>query len=101
MAATKIRWDRMGREKTEITNTIIISELDEEEEAEDEAVAVNRMFNIDTGTVDAGYVRCTGMKTNRRVIFPPGRDVKEESVLETRIKMWRSLMKEYMKKNCD
>ena len=41
------------------------------------------------------------MKTNRRIIFPPGRPTKEEAVLEVRKEMWTNLTKQYILENCD
>ena len=41
------------------------------------------------------------MKTNRRIIFPPGRPTKEEAVLEVRREMWTNLTQQYIKEKCD
>ena len=40
------------------------------------------------------------MKTNRRVIFPPPRNSKEEALLEVRSQMWSQTFEDYVNENC-
>ena len=40
------------------------------------------------------------MKTNIRVVFPPGRQAKEEVLIEVRTQMWEQKFRRFMEKNC-
>ena len=50
--------------------------------------------------VDISNQTCTEMKTNRRVIFPPGRCSKEEATIEVRNRLWNDIVEKYMVDNC-
>ena len=84
MAATKIRWDRMGKDPGEVTHMTEKKEIEQDEEIEKEIFMSRRVFNEDESKIEMGYQVCTSMKTNRRVVFPPGRPNKEETNLEER-----------------
>ena len=59
----------------------------------------SRKFKQEEQSVDLGHQSCTDMKTNRRVIFPPGRNAKEEVLLEVRSEMWRQELEKYIDDN--
>ena len=96
-----MRWSRMGKPKEEVTHSIPIDEAELEEKIEEEIYLKTRKFDEDRATVNLGQQSCTDMKTNRRVVFPPGRPAKEEAVIEVRNKLWTDIVEEYMRNNCD
>ena len=100
MATTKIRWDRMGKPIEDIKYKRNIVEIEEESEIEKKIFLETRKFKEDELVVDLGYQTCTKMKTNRRVIFPPARNAKEEALIEVRSQMWSETFNEYVSKNC-
>ena len=97
MTAMKVRWSRMGREKDDITYTRKLEDVIEEEEAEKEVHMVKRVFKEKENNFDMGNMRNTDMKGSRRVVFPPGRPVKEEAKIETRIGIWKEVILKYIR----
>ena len=91
----------MGKSLEEIKLSRPLEQVLEEEEAKREVFLAKRVFDTDSGKDDLGFTRSTSMKTSRRVIFPPGRPIKEEAVLEVRKEMWTNLVKQYIEENCD
>ena len=59
------------------------------------------MFVEETAEVHMDKVRCTNMKTSRRVYFPPGRPAKEEAGIETRLQIWRDIVRRYREESCN
>ena len=96
---TKIRWNRMGKSHEEIKLSRPLEEVLEEEEDEKEVFLAKRVFDTDSGKVDLGFTRSTNMKTSHRIIYPPGRPIKEEAVLEVRKEMWTTIANKYIEEN--
>ena len=51
------------------------------------------MIEVDKRVVSMGYKRCTSIKGNRRIIFPGGRNPKEEAAIDVRLNMWLDTVK--------
>ena len=90
----------MNKENDEIKYERDTDEIDENEEAEKIVYLNKRVFKEEIAKVDMGFRRNTDMKTSRRIIFPPGRPVKEEAKIETRLEIWREIMKKYIEEKC-
>lgn len=69
-AATKIRWDRMGKDPEEVKHMKEAKELEDGEEIEKEIFLSMRKYNEEEKVIDLGHQTCTSMKTSRRVVFP-------------------------------
>ena len=100
-ALTKVRWARHGLETEEVQRYKLETEMEEEEKLERMVHLEQRQFKEETKEVDLGGVRCTNMKTSRRLVFPPGRGTKEEATLEVRKQAWLEIVRKYMEKECN
>ena len=76
-----------------------LEEVIEEEELDERFSKERRMFNAESKVMNLRYMRSTGMKTSRRVFFPPGRNAKEEAGLEVRMGIWMNEYKKFMEEN--
>ena len=90
----------MNKENDEIKYERDTDEIDENEEAEKIVHLNKRVFKEEISKVDMGFWRNTDMKTSRRIIFCLGRPVKEEAKIETRLEIWREIVKKYIEEKC-
>ena len=87
----------MGKEPGDIAYTRNLEEVIEEEEAEREVHMVKRVYKDEEKKLDMGNMRNTDMKASRRIIFQPGRPVREEAKIETRIGIWKEVIQKYIR----
>ena len=99
-ALTKIRWSRLGKEPEEVLREVEDNELKEEEDIDKISFLENRVFDEEAKTVRMEKVRCTDMKVNRRIVFPGGRNPKEEAEIEVRKQTWLEIVNKYISENC-
>ena len=59
IALTKIRWQRMGYDPTEIKRYHSTEELAEEEQVEKEVYLQRKVFNEERNRLDLGLMKCT------------------------------------------
>ena len=90
-ATTKIRWQRMGMETGEVQRRKDENEIIEEEKIDEVIAMEERKFKMEAGSVSLQKKKYTSMKTNRRVLMPPSRPVKEECVIQARSEAWKSV----------
>ena len=90
----------MGKDLDEIKVEKNLEEILEEEEAQKEVYLNKRVFKEEECKVDMGFRRNTDMKTSKSVVFPPGRNVKEEAKIETKYEIWKEVARKYIELNC-
>ena len=91
----------MGKEPGDIAYKRNLEDIIEEEEADREVHMVKRVYKDEVKKLDMGNRRSTDMKASRRVIFPPGRPVKEEAKIETRIGIWKEVIEKYIREKTE
>ena len=69
ISLTKIRWGRMGKEKSEVVRFREMEDIIDEEKIKIVSNLDRREVDFENKTVIPGDKRCTNMKGNRRIIF--------------------------------
>ena len=95
IGVTKVRWQRMGKNRSEIVRFQETSKVEEEEKMEEMIHLEERIHDTERSEVRVGKMKCTDMKNNRRIMLPPPRGVKEEAVLEVRRDAWLEAVRKF------
>ena len=118
IALTKLRWERMNKEKhpdnkeldpldtdtpAEYASKKVLKEEEnrKRQEEEDDELECRQIYDPDTKTLDLRKLRTTDIKTNRSTIMPKSGKADEETLLLSRKAVWLRAARKYIEMYCD